>query len=117
MKLHLLGDISYYGADYTMDIYKPTFAIQLTVLELIQISFGRENQEMNNEESHYPKSYPVNRFGIGILLPLKELIDINQDVSLEINYANSDWLDNSVKSYSSRLFDDESIEFGIHLGM
>ncbi len=86
-------DLVYAGSDYDFKLYYPNYAIELTIYEILEISFGRENEKSLSESSNQPlpPQYPVNRYGIGLNAPLHLLFESSNKMIIKINYSKSDW--------------------------
>jgi hypothetical protein len=79
------------GADYEFSEWQPNYGIELTLLEVIQLSFGRENEIQIKETYSYTPQYPVNRYGFGIKIPFQKLLDLTYKLELKFDYSISDW--------------------------
>lgn len=91
LKLLLAFDAVILGADYDFRIWQPNYGIELSLFEIIQISFGRENEEKLKEIDYRSPQHPVNRYGFGLQIPLDYLLNLSYNAFLRIDYSVSDW--------------------------
>lgn len=84
-------DAVFQGAEYDYTEWQPNYGIEATILEILQISYGRENENQIKETYSYSPQHPVNRFGFGLNIPLHYLLNLNYKAILSINYSISDW--------------------------
>jgi len=91
LKVLLTGDAVTQGADYDFTDWNPNYGIEATLLEILQLSFGRENTKKIKEYDGYTLQFPVNRFGFGLNVPLDYLLELSYKANLSINYSISDW--------------------------
>lgn len=91
LKFMAAFDAVYIGADYTFYEWQPNYGLELTLLEILQMSFGRENEHQLKETYSYSPQHPVNRYGVGLKLPLNRLFDMNYGLVLKVDYCKSDW--------------------------
>lgn len=84
-------DAVYIGVDYTFYEWQPNYGLELTLLEVLQLSFGRENEKQLKETYTYSPQHPVNRYGVGLNVPLNRLFDMNYGLDLRLDYCKSDW--------------------------
>ncbi|MEO8232854.1 MAG: hypothetical protein ABI638_11260 [Ignavibacteriota bacterium] len=84
-------DAVFQGADYDFTEWQPNYGIEATLFEVLQLSYGRENENQIKETYSYSPQHPVNRFGIGLNIPLNYLLDFKYDCNLSVNYSISDW--------------------------
>ncbi|MCU7493058.1 MAG: hypothetical protein HF310_16280 [Ignavibacteria bacterium] len=84
-------DAVFYGADYKFNEWKPNYGLELTLLEILQLSFGRENELQINNLWDYSPQYPVNRYGFGINIPVNRILNLKNMLELDLNYSLSDW--------------------------
>ena len=67
------------------------YGIELEIIEMIFLRFGRENEEEIKDYYGYSPQYPVSRYGFGFKLPIKRLFNLNNEVELSLDYSHSDW--------------------------
>lgn len=91
LEFMLAFDAVFTGADYEFPEWQPNYGIELTLLEVIQLSFGRENEIQIKETYSYTPQYPVNRYGFGIKIPFQKLLDLTSKLELKFDYSISDW--------------------------
>lgn len=84
-------DAVFKGADYDFGLWQPNYGIELSLLEILKLSFGRGNEIKIKDEYSSSPQHPVNRFGIGVTIPFNKIFKLKQIINLEINYAKSDW--------------------------
>ncbi len=84
-------DAIYQGSDYDFIFFHPNYGIELTFLDILQLSYGRENEEMLKALQYSTPQYPVNRYGFGLNIPLNYLLNLKTEADLKINYSISDW--------------------------
>ncbi len=90
-KVKIVFDLVFYGKNYKSNLLQTNFGIELTILEFVNIRYGRENEkELNNIYSYSPQ-HPAKRFGIGLKLPIHELLDRKDIIELSFDYGFSDW--------------------------
>jgi len=100
-KMIIVADAVFYGGEYKFNLWQPNYGLELALFEMIKLRYGRENEfEINNVYSYSPQ-YPVNRFGIGLVLPIWRLFDTQNKLQISFDYSYSDWdkIDES-KSFS-----------------
>ncbi|QQS36080.1 MAG: hypothetical protein IPM56_17870 [Ignavibacteriales bacterium] len=86
-------DLVYSGRDYDFRYYYPNYAVELSLYEILEISFGRESEKYLRDPGVHPlpPQYPVNRYGIGLNAPLHLLFDSSNKMTIKFNYCKSDW--------------------------
>jgi len=88
-KLLFAFDLAANGYDYSFIYLSPNFGIELTVIDVFHLSYGRENQDALKNYGSF--LYPVNRIGIGVDLVLNKIIKFSEDAVLKIDYSSSNW--------------------------
>ena len=111
-------DAVFEGTDYEYTTWQPNYALELTLLEILQLSYGREN-ELELKDVYYENlSVPVSRYGFGINIPFEKLSNVPLDLSL--NYSYSDWqkIDESNEFYIvDRPLENQSSRSSFSLGL
>lgn len=120
LKLLFTFDAIYTGSNYDFNMLHPNFGIELSLLDILEISFGRENEELlnDNNENYYSPQHPVNRYGLGLNIPLDYLLSLSYKVNLKIDFSISDWQkinEENVQSdfFSIRKIDDNTFSVGL----
>lgn len=91
LKVLLTGDAVFKGTDYDFIEWNPNFGLEVTLLEILQLSYGRENMKQIKDNVGGTLQFPVNRFGFGLNVPLDYLLELSYKANLSINYSVSDW--------------------------
>jgi hypothetical protein len=91
LTVQLSADAVFQGADYDFTEWQPNYGIEITAIEIIQLSFGRENENQIKKTYDYSPQHPVNRYGVGINIPVEKIIDLPYKCHLNFNYCISDW--------------------------
>ncbi len=91
LKFMFAFDAVFKGADYDFTEWQPNFGIELTLFEILQLSFGRENEIQIKEIYSYSPQHPVNRYGAGIKIPFHKFFDLSNRLELKFDYCISDW--------------------------
>ncbi len=89
--LQLSADAVFQGSDYAFKEWQPNYGIEISVMEIVQLSFGRENEKQIKKTYDYSPQHPVNRFGIGLTIPIERIIELPYNCHLNFNYCISDW--------------------------
>lgn len=89
IKMLFAFDLVASAGSYTFTNWNPNFGLELTLVDVLHLSYGREN--MDGIRSYGSLQYPVNRFGIGTDLKLNKIFKSFQDVVLKIDYCRSNW--------------------------
>jgi hypothetical protein len=84
-------DNSLHFDTYNFDKVNINFGIELKIIELLALRFGRENETNLNNENYSTPQFPVTRIGIGLEIPLIKYINSRNDITFIIDYASSDW--------------------------
>jgi hypothetical protein len=106
-------DAVFIGSNYSFELFQPNYGIQITFFEVLSFSYGRESEAELKDVYSSSLAYPVSRYGIGIALPLHKLFNINNEVTAEVNYCESDW-DNKVGNfYSGNQLDEKGLSFSL----
>lgn len=115
-------DFVYTGQDYDFWYCNPNYGIEITVYDILELSFGRENQITLHELDYIGDSpqYPVSRYGFGLNLPINYLFDNPTKIILNFDYCKSDWdqinEDNVNHPYFSiKEMDDDAFSIGLSL--
>ncbi len=91
ISLLLAADLVYTGRNYDLRFFHPNFGIELTLADILQLSFGRENFEAFKLNYFESPEFPVNRYGFGLNIPLFIFIKSSAKINLKINASYSDW--------------------------
>jgi hypothetical protein len=92
IKVLFVFDAVFDTRNYEFLTWQPNYGIELTFLEVISLSYGRENEVKIDDNIYvFTYAYPVSRYGIGISLPLHKLFDLQKQVIVEFNYCSSEW--------------------------
>ncbi len=94
------------GADNSFNYWQPNYGIELTLLEYLQLRFGRESEFEIDPVYSYSPQFPVNRFGFGVRLPVSELLHFGRQLALQFDYNYSDW--NQIDESGVRFLDGET---------
>lgn len=66
-------------------------AAELRILEVLMLSAGLENiVRLGNRYGYWPE-YPVLRYGAGLDIPLDRLFDLDLPITVQIDYAHTEW--------------------------
>ncbi|PKL87200.1 MAG: hypothetical protein CVV23_16565 [Ignavibacteriae bacterium HGW-Ignavibacteriae-2] len=113
VKMLFVFDAVFIGSNYSFELFQPNYGIQITFFEVLSFSYGRESEAELKDVYSSSLAYPVSRYGIGIALPLHKLFNINNEVTAEVNYCESDW-DNKVGNfYSGNQLDEKGLSFSL----
>jgi hypothetical protein len=74
---------------YTYDAARTSLGIELQVLELLQLRYGREDQRFLHGLDVIDSQHPVTRLGAGIVVPVGELIGAQSEYRLRLDYSHS----------------------------
>lgn len=85
LKFMLAFDAVLNGTDYEFKEWQPNYGLELTLFEILELSFGRENEIQIEETYSYSPQYPVNRYGFGINIPF------SSQFKMKFDYSISDW--------------------------
>ena len=110
LKLLLTFDVVFFGSDYDFRIWQPNYGIELTIFELLEVSFGRESEKKIKEVDYQSPQHPVNRYGFGLNIPLDYLLELSYKVNLKIDYCISDWQQIDENNVQSEIFDIKEID-------
>lgn len=91
LTIQLSTDAVFKGTDYDFTEWQPNFGIELTAFEIVQLSFGRENENQIKKTYDYSFQHPVNRYGVGLNIPVEKIIELPYKCHMNINYCISDW--------------------------
>jgi hypothetical protein len=91
LKILFSFDAVFQGSKYDYTEWQPNYGIEATILEILQLSYGRENENQIKETYSYSPQHPVNRYGFGLNIPIDYLLNLNYKAILSINYSISDW--------------------------
>lgn len=91
IRLLASGDALLKISDYKLDSFIPCVGIELTLMEIFQISCGREEEIEIDDQKINPYQYPAFRYGIGISLPVHKVIGLFETLAVDFNYTVSDW--------------------------
>jgi len=69
--------------------------VELRLMEVLLLSVGRENFMELSDKYHYWSRYPVLRWGAGLDLPLHRLFGLADPVTLQLDYAVTEWRDDA----------------------
>lgn len=91
LTIQLSADAVFKGSGYDFTEWQPNFGIELTAFEIVQLSFGRENENQIKKTYDYSFQHPVNRYGVGLNIPVEKIIELSYKCHLNFNYCISDW--------------------------
>jgi hypothetical protein len=77
--------------EYKFDRMNYNFGLELKIVELLALRFGRENDKNLSDTEYTTPQFPVSRFGIGFELPLHKFIKFEKKISIIFDYALSEW--------------------------
>ena len=122
LSLLLAFDAVIFGADYDFRRWQPNYGIELTIFELLEVSFGRESEKKIKEVDYQSPQHPVNRYGFGLNIPLDYLLELSYKVNLKIDYCISDWQQIDENNVQSEIFDikeidDKAFSIGLTFGL
>jgi hypothetical protein len=113
-------DAVFMGQDYKYYEWQPNYGLELSLFEILQLSYGRENEIQIKESYSYSPQHPVNRYGFGLNIPFHKLFETSYEIKLAVNYSISDWQKIDEKNGSSQFVSiNRSIEnkaFSVGLG-
>ena len=112
MEIMFVFDAILIGAQYKFDDLLLNYGIELTVFNLLSLSFGRENEKRINLEkgvTYYNPQQPVNRYGFGLKLPVSNYFKMNSQLLIFLDYCYSDW--NYIDESKVETFDPYDNEF------
>ncbi|MFZ1520133.1 MAG: hypothetical protein WAU11_15245 [Ignavibacteriaceae bacterium] len=89
--IQLSADAVFQGSDYAFREWQPNYGIEITTMEIVQLSYGRENEKQIKKTYDYSPQHPVSRYGIGLNIPIERIINLPYKCHLNINYCISDW--------------------------
>lgn len=94
LKILLACDFKMKGLNNNFTHWYPNFGLELTLSDILHLSYGRENESIfkNLYSGQSSLQYPVNRFGIGVDLILSKYFNTGKDLILKLDYAYSDWV-------------------------
>jgi hypothetical protein len=78
--------------EYKFDRLNPNFGLELVLLEILFLRFGRENDVNLSDVEYTTPQYPVSRFGFGINLPMQRILKNKKEVFILFDYSYSKWL-------------------------
>jgi hypothetical protein len=103
----LAASANYQLTKYKFDTVNPNIGIELTLLEVLSLRYGRENWKDYYDSEVTTSQFPVKRYGFGVHLPLSKILKIKQDFSLDFDMVFSKWdKEKEFQSYNSDTFDD-----------
>jgi hypothetical protein len=111
------------GADYNFTEWQPNFGLELTLLEMLQLSFGRENEIQIKETYSYSPQHPVNRYGFGVTVPFQKLFNLSYRLDFKFDYSISDWQkisennSDTFQGYTVKNINDKALSAGISIGL
>lgn len=91
LTIQLSADAVFQGSDYDFTEWQPNYGIEITAMEIVQLSFGRENEIQIKKTYDYSPQHPVNRYGIGLNIPVERIIELPYNCHINFNYCISDW--------------------------
>ena len=84
-------DAVFKAADYNFETWQPNYGLEVTLLEILKLSFGRENEIKIEDVYSSSVQFPVNRFGFGLIIPVNKFLRLKPKLDIKFNYAISDW--------------------------
>jgi hypothetical protein len=76
---------------YKADRRLANIGIELRLLEILALRYGRENEDPLSDIKYTTPQYPVSRFGLGLNLPLHKFFEMNKKLVVLVDYAQGDW--------------------------
>ncbi len=95
LNILLAMDVAFEGARYNFAAWQPNFGIELGFVNSIYIRYGRESKF---NETYASPQFPANRFGLGVKLPVSDLLGFDRYFALLMDYSYSSWI-NSDNEY------------------
>lgn len=114
IKMLFVFDAIFNTRNYDFLTWQPNYGIEFTLLDVLSLSYGRENEiKIDNDVYGSTSAYPVSRYGIGINLPLQKMFGLPRTVNIEINYSYSDWQKFETNFLTSSKIDKRGLSFGL----
>jgi hypothetical protein len=91
LKIAIVADAVFYGSKYDFTLWQPNIGIEIKLLEILSLRYGRENQiEIKDTYSNSPQ-HPVKRYGLGLSIPINKIFKQSKRFELLFDYSYSDW--------------------------
>ncbi len=74
---------------YTYDAARTSLGLEVQIYELLQLRYGKENERFLRGLIVENPQHPVTRLGVGIVVPISELIDVQSEYRLRLDYSHS----------------------------
>ena len=91
LKIIVVADAVFYGTKYDFVLWQPNFGIEICLFEIINLRYGRENEEEIKNYYEYSPQHPVKRYGLGFEFPIHRLISSYERLLFSLDYSYSDW--------------------------
>lgn len=77
--------------DYEILYWQPNYGFEFTFFKYIFLRYGHQNEIEVKDVYDVSPQFPVDRYGIGIFMPINEMLNLNNQISLGFDYSFSDW--------------------------
>lgn len=94
LTIMLASDLVVNMKGYKIETMNPNFAIELSLLEMIQVSFANQSESVIKDGYIKNLEFPVTRYGFGVILPLDKLFNLQDEIEVKFDYALSKWKNN-----------------------
>ncbi len=84
-------EASVHGAEYDYEDFYYSAALEATVFEFLMVSAGIEDSKDITGWNWHRGEYPVFRYGFGFIVPLGKLLNLQQRIDFQFDYARSEW--------------------------
>ncbi len=91
LKVIIVADAVFYGSNYNFDVWQPNYGIEIKIFEILNLRYGRENEEEIKNYYDYSPQHPVSRYGFGVEFPIHKFISEYERLMLSFDYSYSDW--------------------------
>lgn len=84
------SDVITEGSEYDFEYWQVNFGIELELLHYLYFRYGRESKYSGNS-SGYTELFPINRFGVGVAIPVNKVLGTHYALNIKFDLGRSDW--------------------------